>query len=268
MAIIIHLKNKATLMNYFRFLAVIILTSCLVSCGSQRKTQAYYLDRSIDTLPQSFVVPELRIQKNDLLSIQVYSASTRPEADALYNLPLDADGQLSGFLVDNLGNIEYPRLGTIHVEGLNKQELATLIRQKLVEPVELLKDPSVIIRFLNIRFTVLGNVAREGMLTIPGERLTILEAIGLAGGITYYGRKDQVKVIREKDGMREIGYVNLSSDSLFTSPYYNIAQNDVVLVQPTGKQEKDADQARVAQRISFALTLVTVAATLYNIFKN
>lgn len=262
-------------MNILRTAFLLAFPLYFISCGTQKKAQPYYLDRANDTTFKSEVtMPELRIQKNDLLSIQVYSASTRPEVDALYNLPsiASAGGTVSqangGFLVDAAGNIEYPRLGTIKAEGLTKQELAAEIRKRLTEPVELLKDPTVIIRFQNYKITVLGNVAREGVITVPGEKVTILEAIGMAGGITDYGKKDKVKLIRETDGKREIGFVNLSSDSLFSSPYYNLVQNDLIIVEPTGRKERDADQARAAQKISFALTLVTVAATLYNIFRN
>ena len=213
-------------------------------------------------------MPELRIQKNDLLSIQIYSLSTRPEADAYFNLPTatSAGQASSGFLVDAEGNIEYPRLGTIRAEGLTKQELAEVIKKKLTEPVELLTKPSVIIRFLNYKVTILGQVAREGMMTIPGEKVTILEAIGLAGGITDYGKKDKVKVIRETDGSREVGYVDLSSDSLFTSPYYNLVQNDVVIVEPTRQKIRMTDEQQNMQRISFALSIITSAAFLATIF--
>ena len=134
--------------------------------------------------------------------------------------------------------------------------------------MELLTNPTVLVRFVNIKITVLGFVGREGVLNIPGEKVTILEAVGLAGGVTDYGKKDNIKVIRETDGVREVGYIDLTSDSLFYSPYYNLVQNDVLIVEPTKKRAKDAEQAVVAQRIAFALTLVTVAATLYNIFDN
>lgn len=259
-------------MKILRIVFLLALPIYLISCGASRKAQPpYYLEKASDTtLKQEVMVTELKIQKNDLLSIQVYSASTRPEVDQLYNLPVSTSGGQSagGFLVDARGNIEYPRLGTIHAEGLTKQELAEQIRERLIKPVELLENPTVVVRFVNIKITVLGQVANEGVLTIPGEKLTILEAVGLAGGITDYGKKDKVKVIRETNGQREIGYVDLSSDSLFHSPYYNMVQNDVLIVEPTKKKAKDAEQAVVAQRVSFALTLVTVAATLYNIFKN
>jgi polysaccharide biosynthesis/export protein len=259
-------------MKILRIVFLLAIPFYLISCGASRKAQPpYYLEKASDTtLKQEVKVTELKIQKNDLLSIQVYSASTRPEVDQLYNLPVSTSGgqSVGGFLVDARGNIEYPRLGTIHAEGLTKQELAEQIRERLTNPVELLENPTVVVRFVNIKITVLGQVGNEGVITIPGEKLTILEAVGLAGGITDYGKKDRVKVIRETDGQREIGYVDLSSDSLFHSPYYNMVQNDVLIIEPTKKKAKDAEQAVVAQRVSFALTLVTVAATLYNIFKN
>jgi polysaccharide export outer membrane protein len=256
-------------MKFLRTVFFLAIPLILISCGASRKAQPpYYLEKASDTTGNTGLqVVELKIQKNDLLSIQVYSAATRPEVDQLYNLPA-LEGNQGGFLVDAKGNIEYPRLGTIHAEGLTKLELAELIKQKLTSPVELLQNPTVIVRFVNIKITVLGQVGNEGVITVPGEKLTILEAIGLAGGITDYGKKDHVKVIRETDGKREIGYINLSTDSLFQSPFYNMVQNDVLIVEPTKKKARDAEQAVIAQRVSFALTLVTVAATLYNIFKN
>ncbi len=216
-------------------------------------------------------IPALRIQKNDLLSIQVYSHSTKPEADAPYNQPAgtgnSGTGGISpGYLVDLNGNIEHHRLGVFHAEGLTKQELAAEIKKRLTEPVELLTSPTVIIRFLNFKVMVLGEVARPGTIPVSGERITILEAIGLSGDITQYGRKNTVKVTREIDGKRETGRIDLSTDSLFQSPYYNLMQNDVVMVEPAKIKAKSAEQAIVAQKVSFALTIATVAASIASIF--
>jgi polysaccharide export outer membrane protein len=189
----------------------------------------------------------------------------------LYNLPTSnassGPGTSGGFLVDANGNIEYPRLGSFHAEGLTKQELAAQIKKKLTEPVELLKDPTVIIRFLNYKVTVIGQVGHEGVVNVPGERLTILEAVGLAGGITDYGKKERVRIIREINGQREMGIIDLSSKDLFESPYYNLMQNDVVIVEPTSQKAKQTDQALVAQRITIAIGIITSAAFIYNVFK-
>jgi polysaccharide biosynthesis/export protein len=260
-------------MRFFRILFLLVLPVYIISCGTQHKLPNY-VENVVDTTGKMEVkIPDMHIQKNDLLSIQVYSMSTRPDvSDVMFNLPAanggsNGAGAASGILVDLNGDIEYPRLGKFHVEGWTKQELAAAIKKKLTEPVELLKDPTVIIRFLNYRVTVIGQVGHEGQVIFPGERLTILEAIGLAGGITDYGQKNNVRVIREMDGKREIGVIDLSSKDLFESPYYNLMQNDVVLVDPTNQKAKQADQSIVAQRITFALGLITTAAFLYNIFR-
>jgi polysaccharide biosynthesis/export protein len=252
-------------MKFSSLLILIAVSVYLISCTTQKKIP-YYLENAIDTTVREEVkIPDLRIQKNDLLSIQVYSMSTKPEvSDVIYNLP---GGAASGFLVDAFGNIEYPRLGTIHAEGLTKQELAAEIIKRLTEPVELLQSPTVIIRILSFKITLLGQVGREGVINVPGEKINILEAVGLAGGITDYGKKNNIKVIRESNGKREIGLVDLTSKDIFQSPYYHLMQNDIVLVEPTKQKSSQADQAMLAQRITFALSLITSAAFIYNIFK-
>src|SRR5690606_27565488 len=158
------------------------------------------------------------------------------------------------------------RLGVFHAEGLTKKELAAEVRKRLVEPVELLKDPTVVVRFLNFKVTILGQVGQQGVVNVPGDRITILEAVGLAGGITDFGKKNNVKVLRETNGTRETGIVDLSSKELFESPYYHLVQNDVVIVDETNQKLKDAEDARTIRKVSFAFTMVTVAATIANIF--
>lgn len=254
-------------MRLSRLFLVIVLPLYLISCKPVQQLP-YYLDNVNDSTGKGEVkVPELRIQKNDLLSIQISSLSTKPEvSDAIYNQVSTPGSTSAGYLVDGQGNIEHHRLGVIHAEGLTKQELAAEIKKRLTVPVELLKDPTVIIRFMNFKVTVLGQVGQQGPVTVPGERLTVLEAIGLAGGITDYGKKDKVKVVREINGQRETGIIDLSSKEIFDSPYYNLVQNDLLIVGETNEKMKDAQQAKVMQRISFAFTIVTVAATLTNIF--
>jgi polysaccharide export outer membrane protein len=264
-------------MKFIRTALLLVLPVYFISCSTQQKLPNY-LEKITDTSGNGEVkITELRIQKNDILSIQIFSSSTVQQVDAFFN-PLatstPSGGQGSsgssssgGYLVDAKGNIEYPRLGVFHAEGLTKEELSAQIKKRLAEPVELLRDPTIIIRFVNFKVSVLGEVASQGVLNIPGERVTILEAIGLAGGISEYGLKNSVKIIRETNGKREIGIVNLTSDSLFLSPYYNLVQNDVVLVQPSNKKAKKVEQDVALQRISFGLSVITAIALIYNIFK-
>jgi len=262
-------------MKISRFLVLLIFPLYLVSCRPTQTIPNYLQNVNDSTGKGAVQLVELRVQKNDLLGIQVYSASTKPDiSDRIYNLPStgSAAGSSSGagsggFLVDAYGNIEYPQIGVLHAEGLTKQQLADTIKRKINEKDSVLTNPSVIIRFLNLKVTVLGEVNAQGVLTIPGERVTIIEAIGLAGGITDFGLKDKIKVLREIDGKREVGIVDLSQQNIFESPYYNLMQNDVVMVDPTRKKAKAADQSLVIQRVGFGLSIITAIALLYNIFQ-
>ena len=252
-------------MKILKFIPILIFPFYLLSCKPQQ-SMPDYLDQVNDTTGKGVVkVTDLKIQKGDILSVQINSLSTKPEADAIFNLPAAEGSTVSGYLVDMQGNIEHHRLGTIHAEGLTKQELAAEIKKRLTAPVELLTNPTVIIRFTNFRVNILGEVARTGQITVPGERLTILEAITLAGGVTEYGKKNDIKIIREINGQRETGYIDLTSKDIFDSPYYNLAQNDVILVSPSKQRLKEMDQQKTFQKVSYALGIVMAIATLTNI---
>ena len=254
-------------MKFTRILFLLAFPLYFISCKPVQQLPNY-LDKVNDSTSKGDVkIPKLKIQKNDQLSIQVFSISNSPEqSDVPYNQPTIGGQSAPGYFVDLNGNIEHHRLGVIHAEGLTKQELAAEVKKRLAEPVELLRDPTVIVRFLNFKVTVLGQVSSQGILTVPGEKLTVIEAIGLAGGITDFGKKDNVRILREINGKRETGVIDLSSKDLFDSPYYYLAQNDVLIVDETKQKLKDAEQAKITQRITFAFTIVTVAATLANIF--
>lgn len=228
----------------------------------------YYLENVNDSTGKGEVkTPELRIQKNDLLSIQINSIATDPKIDGVYNLPVAAGGgQSGGYLVDAQGNIEHFRLGTIHAEGMTKAQLAIEIKKRLTTPVELLRDPTVIIRFLNFKVYMLGEVGQQGVINVPGESITILEAVGLAGGVSEFGKKNNLKIQRQVDGKREVGTIDLSSKDIYESPFYNLLQNDVVIVEQSSQKLKEGEQAKTMQKITFAFTIVTIAATMANIF--
>ncbi len=255
-------------MKSIRFLPFLLLPVLFFSCKPQQQLPTY-LEKKTDTtgIPKTIAIPELKIQKNDLLSIKIYSTATDPRTDLVYNQEAAAGATSGGgYLVDVNGNIEHHRLGTIHAEGLTKLQLAAEVKKRLTQPVELLRDPTVIIRFVNFKVSILGEVNQPGTIPVQGERITILEAISLAGDVTQYGQKNTVKVIRETDGAREVGTIDLSSDKLFESPYYNLLQNDMVLVEASKMKSKSVEQAVVAQKVSFALTIVTALTALTNIF--
>jgi polysaccharide biosynthesis/export protein len=257
-------------MRFISLFCVISIVIFFASCSSQKKVPYNYIENLNDTSGKDAVKNfEPLIQKNDLLSIQVYSTSTKPElSDILYNPPAlnnftTTGGNTGGYLVDMDGNIRFPRIGFIHAEGMTKKQLADSITSRITD----LEHPTVIIRFLNYRITVLGEVGHQGTFVIPYEKVTIFEALGLAGDIPVTGKKENVKIIREINGNREIGTIDLTSKNVFESPYYNLQQNDVVLVEVKKSKVKQVDQALAIQRITFALSLVTSIALIYNIFK-
>ena len=260
-------------MKLIRLVLLCAFPLYFISCAVPKPLPSYLENVTDSTGKGEVGYQELKIQKNDNLSIQVFSDATDPRIDQVYNLPTSSTttggtpgGSMTGFLVDFNGNIEYPKLGSFHAEGLTKSELATQIKNRINKD-SLLRNPVVVIRFLNLKVTVLGEVNTQGVINFPGERVTILEAVGIAGGITEFGLKDRIKVMREADGNRETGIVDLSSAKLFESPYYNLKPNDVVIVEASPKKAKKAEQDVVLQRVSFGLSVLTAFALIYNIFK-
>ena len=154
-----------------------------------------------------------------------------------------------GYLVDTDGNIYFPLLGSIKAEGLTKTQLKDKIRNLSIEK-KILLDPIVNIRFLNFRVTVLGEVGRPTVIPIPNEKISLLEALGLAGDLTIYGNRTNVMVIREEvvpgqKDQRSIHRLNLNSAELFTSHYYYLQSNDIVYVEPN--KSKVASTSRATQ---------------------
>lgn len=192
-------------------------------------------------------IPEAVIQKDDVLSISVSSVSD--EAAAVFNMPnLPASpnvtlnnslGQAVGYLVNQNGTIKFPMLGSIKVEGMTKRSLEDTITRLLVQR-NLLFDPIVNVRFLNFRVTVLGEVNNPGVITTFSETMSILEALGRAGDLTIYGKRDNVILIRqEQDGQRIVHRLNLNNAAILKSPFYFLKSNDVIYVEP-GKVKASA----------------------------
>jgi polysaccharide export outer membrane protein len=247
------------------WLIVVGISFLAVSCRPQKLVVSNYLMNISDTtIKDSLPVPKLVIRKNDILTIKVYSTAMglNPAADAPYNLPEQGAG--TGFLVDNNGNIEYPQIGGIHVEGMTKEELAETIKKKLEGQ---LNQPSVIVRFANFHVTVLGEVGHPATITLPTEKVTILEALGMAGDISEFGRKDNVKVIREVNGEKQIGTIDLTSHNMFNSPYFQLQQNDYILVDQATRKLKQQNQQNVAQQIAFGSSILTAIALILNLSK-
>lgn len=242
----------------------IISSLILASCQPQRAVYNYLEDLTDTTTQNPFFITEPVIQKNDLLSIQISSASLDPRVDQDYNiLNQVVGGQISlqpiGYLVDQKGNIELPRLGIIPAGGLTRIELTERIKLRLKDE---LTNPTVIIRFLNFRIIVIGEVGAPGVHSVPVENLTLLEALAMAGDITEFGKKKEVKILREESGKRKLGIVDVTTTKMFESPYYQLQQNDVILVEQTRYKIRQTEQGRIIQQIGFATSIISTAAIL------
>lgn len=248
-------------------LLIITVFLHLTACGPK---QAPYFQGNFDTTRYAEIhIPEIAIQKGDILSITVFSDD--PTASAIYNQPVvnvgtsagQMGGNTAGYLVDEDGNIQFQALGRLHVEGLSKSALIELLNKKLSTE---LKNPYYTIRFLNYKITVQGEVNRGGTFMVPNERVTILEALALAGDLTVYAKRNDVLIIREKNGRRELGRADITKPDLFNSPYYYLRQNDMVIVEPTRKKPSAGDQ-QVQRNVGIITAVVSTLAVVYSILR-
>ncbi len=266
-----------------RYLTAITFLFIMNSCKTPKQLQ--YFDGPLDTTRLARVkVPEPIIQKGDLLSIIVFSDNN--EASAPYNQPMTTTTQAinpsaglsaisgntvspasGGYVVDQEGFIQFPRLGQLRVEGLSKGGLVNLLDSKLKD--NLLQNPFYSIRFLNYKITILGEVTRPAVYSIPSEKVNILEALGMAGDITVFGLKDDILVIREGTGKREIGKINVSDPLLVESRYYHLIQNDIIIVRASAKKPTASEQqtTRNLARVATVAAIITSIALIVNIFK-
>lgn len=261
-------------MRFLSLSCFIALVFFISSCSVQKPTGYNYLQNAKDTSGKEAVnFPTPLVQKGDILSIKVFSKANgiNPLADAPYNYTEASSSSggsnltMTGFLIDQNGNIDYPQLGSLHLEGLTREQVSDLVKSRLDT---LLKEPvGVLVRFLNFKVSVLGEVKSPGTYTLPTERVTILEALGLSGDITDYGIKNKVMVIRENNGQVERGIIDLTSDSMFGSPYYRLQQNDVVFVESNGRRVRQLERQETAQQIGIASSIVTAIALILNFIK-
>ena len=258
-----------------QFCVFLCLIAFLASCSAPK--EVLYL-QDIASIKEENIDKnyEVIIHKDDLLAILVNSKD--PELALPFNMPVvtyqigaqtTAQQRLLGYLVDQNGDIDFPILGKIHVEGLTRMQVTELIKQKLMSE-DLIKDPIVTVQFLNFKVSVMGEVTRPGTFDISGDRITLLEALSMAGDLTIYGRRDRVAVIREKDGKRRILYHDLRSSDIFQSPCYYLQQNDIVYVEPnkakTGQSRINSNNS-VGVWLSAVSVLASITSLMVTMFK-
>lgn len=258
---------------------IILLSVACLWCGCVTQKKMTYLttveSSTADSLnPQFERQVEPRIKAGDALSITVSALDA--EAVVPYNLPttvyslpgsstVNTTPSLQNYMVDAEGNIEFPLLGSLHVEGLLRSEVADLVRDRLQAQVV---NPTVNVQLLSPTVVVLGEVSRPGRQTMPNGRLTLLEALGAAGDLTIYGRRDNVLVTREINGKLEFARIDLTSADLFTSPYYYLQQNDVIYVSPNKVRAINSTNLGLwLSMVSTVASAATVIVTVVNTTK-
>lgn len=275
--------GKSLVRHITNFTFLLVLSVALASCFGSKPVS--YFNGNLDTTKVDLVnIPDQIIQKGDLLSITIYSDN--PEATAIYNqaggtpAPAPATAGVSrsittniagnsnassGYLVDNQGNIRMHQLGVIKAEGLTKEKLSAYITDQL-NTLGVLQNPYCVIRHSNFKVTVLGEVKSPGVFTLPGEKASILEALGLAGDINDYGLKGKVILIRESEGKRTYSEVNLLDPATLQAEFFYLRQNDVILVQ-ADKRKPTALDLQTLQYITVGATIVSSIAILLTLFK-
>lgn len=254
-------KNKRSMKLLTSVLLFFILLTC-ASCVSQKKMiylqGADYLQDNPQQIKENF---ELKIQSDDQLAISI-SSKDRELIEPFNNNTLIGSGSgmnsqynsqagVSYFQVDKDGNIEFPIFGTLKASGLTRTELAKVLENRLISQ-NYIKDPLVSIKIMSFKVTVLGEVKAPGVQNVTGERLTLLEALGMAGDLLPSARRENIMVIREEDGKRKSYMVDLTSSyDVLNSPCYYLQQNDVVYVEPNS-----------AIRVKGSGTMSTVTSTV------
>ncbi len=258
------------------------LFPCLVaiflftSCQSYKKVPYLQDVEAVESSVQQENLYDAKIMPKDLLTIVV--ACTSPELAVPFNLTVATPNNvaivntisqpaLQQYLVDNKGKINFPVLGELKVGGLTKKQAESMIVEKLKPYMK--ETPIVTVRMVNYKISVIGEVARPGTFTVSNEKVNLLEALAMAGDMTVWGLRDNVKLIREgSDGKQDIITLDLNKAETIISPYYWLQQNDIVYVTPNKAKARNSDIGN-STSLWFSATsiLVSLASLLVTIFK-
>lgn len=272
-------KQRYNLMKKF-FLPIVVLTMVVLlgSCSSG-KDVPYFQNIDEISLAGSKGLYDAKIMPKDMLTITV--STTDPAAAAPFNLSVGntvgASGQLSngagnlqGYLVDNDGNINFPVIGHMHVQGMTKSQCQDMIREKLLPYMAATENPIVTVRMSSYRVTVTGEVNRPGVIPVSTEKMSIVEALAQAGDLTVYGKRDNIMLIREDEtGQKKMVRLNMNDANLINSPYYYLQQNDIIYVQPNSVKSKNAGIGpSTTLWFSFIGIVTSISSLLVNILRN
>lgn len=265
-------------MSIKRILLLLMFPLLMVGCTSYKGVPYLQNPEVVNSFGKELPLYDAKIMPKDLLSITINT--TDPQAAAPFNLtvqtPMNAavtnintttQPTLQQYLVNNSGEIDFPVIGRLQVGGMTKNQAEDLIREKL-EPY-LKEIPIVTVRMSNYKISVLGEVTRPGTFTVSNEKVNVLEALAMAGDMTVYGIRDDVRLVREDArGKREVISLNLNDADVILSPYYYLQQNDIVYVTPNKTKARNSDIGN-STTLWFSATsiLVSIAGLLATILR-
>lgn len=246
--------------DLFKLLSAIWILSLLLPACKPSKQPTYFSDLAKDTVLHNLVTKDfqIKIRKGDVLGIGVTSLSS--EGSTLFTAPQTAteSALTPGYLVDQTGNILFPKLGNISVEGLTRDELKNRLMKDLLP---YLKDPVVTVSFVNHKITIIGDVGVQQVLPMPGETMTILDAVAKSGGISKTGRADNLLLIREEGTDKQFKRLSLNNSAIFSSPYYYLRPDDILYVETDPKKNTENNSTQkiigyVTAGVSFLLIII------------
>lgn len=213
-------------------LAIIVVFVLLLSSCASRKNMIYYQDVDNQAAQKGLNSYEIKIQPDDVLSLSIYADDA--EAVKSFNLNLAPDMVTSGnarpsYLVDAKGYIDLPTIGKFKISGLSRSDALQALEKELSKYI---KKPTISLRISNFKIAVQGEVNAPGVYPIASERVTLLEALSMAKDLTLFGKRNNILVIREIDGIRSYNRIDITKSNFMNSPYYYLSQNDVVYVEP------------------------------------
>lgn len=273
--------------NFFKALGIILIAMASLSSCRTPKDITYFQDitngQRLEVTPSS----ELLVKPGDRLSIVVHSKD--PQLAVLFNLPVASrrigdiqtatistpgssssnSNESSSYTVDSYGDIDFPVLGTLHIEGMRRTQVAEYIKKELIQR-NLVKDPTVIVEFLNRTVSVLGEVSNPGKVAIGRDQFTLLDAIAAAGDLTIQGKRNNVIVLRMEDGRQVAHTVDLTNaQATFSSPVYYLQQDDVIYVEPNDLRKRTTTANGSAfQTPSFWISIASFVTTVILLIRN
>jgi polysaccharide biosynthesis/export protein len=249
----------------------VLLLMTIYSCATKKDVVYFYEGR--ENIENSLILNyEPKIEKDDNLRINVSSSSINEEIVKPFQMKTQGQNMsggssrtsalINGYLVNPDGNIKFPVLGEVTVSGLTRIEAEQKLEKLLTAYV---KDPIVDVRILNFNVTVLGEVGSPGRIQVDEATISMPELLAMAGDITYNGKRENITIIREENGIRKVGYIDMTKSDLFDSPFYYLKQNDIIYVQPTYRTVKSAGFFTSYQGI---ISIGTTIVSLYLLIRS